>query len=86
MKINVVHLDRSTALQLHYFANFAEDVYREYQNNPRVEVDLGAVDRGSGVLVMSSRVGLKGRIEMRLDQLIKKHFLFGHVRIESIEK
>lgn len=83
VNIDVVHLDRTSDEQLRYFANFAEAVYREFRDNPRVMVDLEAVDQGSSVLAIISRAGLQRRIVKRLSKLIEIHFLSGHVRIEN---
>ena len=82
MQVNVVSLDL-TPIGTHKFRNFAEEVWCEYRENARVEVDLHAVDHGRAVLVIASRKGLKGRIRVALNQLIRKHMLEGLVRVED---
>lgn len=59
--IRVIHSDRSNPNRMHMFGNLAEDIWRAFRENPRVEGDLEAVDRGSVTLVLQVRTGLKGR-------------------------
>jgi hypothetical protein len=65
------------------FANFAEDVWCKYREDRRVEVDLDAVDHGSPVLVITTRVSLKGRTLTELGKLIERSGLKETILLES---
>lgn len=83
MKINVIHMDRTSPTEMHKFCNFAEDVWFEYRDNRRVEVDLDVVDHGSTILAITSQVGFQGRITTKLHQLIRKHMLEALVKVQA---
>jgi plasmid stabilization system protein ParE len=79
--IRVCHLDRESPAQIHRFANLAEDLYREFRDNPRIGVDLDAVDHGSPVLVVKARTGLKGRVVQTIKRYIRQHGLAETVQV-----
>jgi hypothetical protein len=80
--IKVVHLVRTPG-QMHIFANFAEDVWREFRKERRIEVDLDAVDHGSATLLITMRPALKRRVLPKVDLLIQRNMLEGKVRVEG---
>ena len=83
VRIRITHLVRTDPVQMHYFANFAEDVWRRYRDDRRVEVDLDAVDKGSPVLAITTRVSVKGRTLNELDKLIEESGLKETILLEA---
>lgn len=65
------------------FGNLAEDIARAFRENPRVEADLAAVDKGSDTLVVQVRTGLKGRSLQTIQRLISTHMMTEDVRVEN---
>jgi hypothetical protein len=68
---------------MHMFGNLAEDIWRAFRDNPRVEADLEAVDKGSDTLVLQVRTGLKGRALQTIRGLIDQHMMTGDVTVED---
>lgn len=81
--IRVIHTDRSNPDRLHMFGNLAEDIARAFRDNPRVEADLEAVDKGSDTLVLQVRTGLKGRALQTIRRLIAAHMMTADVRVDE---
>ncbi|MGL4308942.1 MAG: hypothetical protein ACRCSU_00535 [Paracoccaceae bacterium] len=83
VRIRIINLEANEPRQLHYFANFAEEVWRKYCDDRRVEVDLNAVDNGSSVLIVTTRGSLKGRIIAEIAKLIERSGLKDTILVES---
>jgi hypothetical protein len=81
--VRVVHTDRNDGARMHMFGNLAEDIWCAFRDDPRVECDLLAVDRGSDTLVVTARTGLKGRTVQMIGRIIKKHMMEDDVQIEA---
>lgn len=65
------------------FSNLAEDVWRQFRDDPRVNTDLEAVDHGSDTLVVTTRPALKGRTIQTVRGIIDKHMMESDVRIDD---
>lgn len=65
------------------FGNLAEDICRAFRENPRIEADLSAVDKGSDTLVLQVRTGLKGRVLQTIHRLIAAHMMTADVRVDE---
>jgi hypothetical protein len=65
------------------FGNLAEDIWRQFRDDPRVDADLHAIDHGSDTLVVTTRTALKGLTVQTISQIIKKHMMESDVRIDT---
>ena len=81
--IRVIHTERGDSTRKHMFGNLAEDIWATFRENPRVEADLVAVDKGSDTLVVKVRTGLKGRIFQEIRQIIVRHMMESDVRVDA---
>lgn len=68
---------------VHRWRNFGETVARRFFDNPRVECDIGEIDRSYDRFHLSLRSGLEKRVREMIEDVAAEHLMAEEVVIEG---
>ncbi len=79
--ITIIH-SKTDPDSIHKFRNFGEELWREYRNEKRYDIDIDEIDHAIDRISITVKSSVIGRAQSTIQKLLKSHFLYADCKVE----